>query len=119
VVAAADWLCSAFGFTIRLRIASHRIQMKFGDGCLIIAEAKRRSVESGSSQFVMVRVMDANEHHARALQHGAKILAPPTDHPYGERQYKAEDPFGHQWTFTQTIADVDPLDWGGTPVNPD
>ncbi len=32
---------------------------------------------------------------------------------YGERQYNAEDPWGHQWTFSQTLADVDPADWGG------
>jgi uncharacterized glyoxalase superfamily protein PhnB len=32
---------------------------------------------------------------------------------YGERQYSAEDPWGHRWTFSQTVADVDPRDWGG------
>jgi uncharacterized glyoxalase superfamily protein PhnB len=36
--AAADWLGEAFGFTIRLRIANHRIQMKAGEGCFTIAE---------------------------------------------------------------------------------
>ena len=37
----------------------------------------------------------------------------PTDQMYGERQYNAEDLAGHRWTFTQTLADVDPADWGG------
>src|SRR5215470_13323898 len=32
--AAADWLSKAFGFTIRLRIANHRIQMKAGEVAL-------------------------------------------------------------------------------------
>ena len=36
--AAADWLSRAFGFTVRLLIANHRMQMKPGDGCLTIAE---------------------------------------------------------------------------------
>ena len=36
--AAADWLSRAFGFTVRLRIANHRIQMKAGDGCVTIAD---------------------------------------------------------------------------------
>ena len=36
--AAADWLSKAFGFTVRLRIANHRVQMKAGDGCFTIAE---------------------------------------------------------------------------------
>ena len=28
----------------------------------------------------------------------------PTDFEYGERQYNAEDPAGHQWTFSETLA---------------
>jgi hypothetical protein len=36
-------------------------------------------------------------------------------HPFGERQYTAADPGGHVWTVSQTIADVDPRDWGGVP----
>jgi uncharacterized glyoxalase superfamily protein PhnB len=31
----------------------------------------------------------------------------------GERQYSAEDLGGHVWTFSQSIADVDPASWGG------
>jgi uncharacterized glyoxalase superfamily protein PhnB len=38
----------------------------------------------------------------------------PTDFEYGERQYAAEDPAGHHWTFSQTLDDVDPATWGGT-----
>jgi len=45
---------------------------------------------------------------------GAEILQAPTDHPYGERQYRAEDITGHVWTFSESIADVDPASWGGT-----
>jgi len=44
---------------------------------------------------------------------GARILRPPADYPYGERQYTAEDLAGHRWTFSQTIADVAPEEWGG------
>lgn len=32
---------------------------------------------------------------------------------YCERQYAIEDPGGHTWTFSQTIADVAPEEWGG------
>ena len=42
----------------------------------------------------------------------------PTDFPYGERQYTAEDPSGHRWTFSQTLADVAPEEWGGISVAP-
>lgn len=47
------------------------------------------------------------------LGYAARILHPPTDYPYGERQYEVEDLAGHRWTFSQTIADVAPEEWGG------
>jgi uncharacterized glyoxalase superfamily protein PhnB len=63
-----------------------------------------------------VRVDDVDAHHARAGERGARILGPPADYPYGERQYTAQDPGGHRWTFSQSIADVPLEDWGATPA---
>ena len=40
----------------------------------------------------------------------------PTDFEYGERQYQAEDPAGHRWTFSETLRDVAPEEWGGISV---
>jgi uncharacterized glyoxalase superfamily protein PhnB len=40
----------------------------------------------------------------------------PTEYPYGERQYNVEDFAGHHWCFSESIADIDPRDWGGTPA---
>lgn len=60
----------------------------------------------------MVRVDDADAHHARARERGAVILEPPGDRPFGERQYRG-DPTGRRWTFSETIADVAPEAWGG------
>ena len=37
--------------------------------------------------------------------------------PFRERQYTVEDPGGHQWTFSQSIADVAPEDRGATVGN--
>jgi len=62
----------------------------------------------------MVRVHDVHRHRERARQRGARILRPPADYPYGERQYTAEGLAGHCWTFSQSIADVAPEEWGGT-----
>jgi len=64
------------------------------------------------SQYVTVRVEDVNEHFEHARQRSARILKPPTDMPFGERQYTVEDPWGHRWTFSQSIADVPPEAWG-------
>ena len=111
---AAEWLGRAFGFTVRLRIANHRIQMRAGEGCFTIAEG---NIVPNHSMTMQVRIEDALRHCERARQAGAKILTEPTDHMYGERQYDAEDFFGHQWDFTETLADVEPESWGGTSVN--
>ncbi|WP_213806281.1 VOC family protein [Granulicella sp. dw_53] len=112
--AAAEWLARAFGFTVRLRIANHRIQMRAGEGCFTIAEG---NVMPNRSAMVQVRIEDAQAHYNRARAAGAKILSEPTDHEYGERQYAAEDFHGHTWDFTETLADVEPESWGGTSVN--
>jgi len=42
----------------------------------------------------------------------------PTDFEYGERQYHAEDLAGHQWTFSETLADTAPEEWGGETIAP-
>lgn len=115
---AVEWLCRSFGFTERLQIGNHRSQLSIGEGAVVLA-AKSVSPDTaqvasrGSAHSVMVRILDVDEHHERARRSGARIIAPPTDYPYGERQYTAEDLEGQIWTFTQTIADVDPASWGG------
>ncbi|HXA53101.1 MAG TPA: VOC family protein, partial [Candidatus Acidoferrum sp.] len=101
-----------FGFTLRLRIADHRAQLNVGEGAVVLIEADPNSPSRSS---VLVRLDDVNAHHEHARQNGARILRPPTDYPFGERQYRVEDFAGNRWTFSQSIADVDPADWGGTP----
>ena len=112
--AAAEWLQKAFGFTVRLRIANHRIQMRAGQGCITVREG---DITSNHSCSVQVRIVDALEHCERARLAGARILTEPVDHVYGERQYNAEDFYGHKWDFTETLSDVEPESWGGTSVN--
>jgi uncharacterized glyoxalase superfamily protein PhnB len=114
VADAVAWLVRAFGFRERLRIGDHRAQLTFGRGAIVVvARQGGRSAADGTRSEVLVRVPDADAHHARAQAAGARILQPPTDHPYGERQYVAQDPAGHTWTFSESIADVDPAAWGG------
>jgi uncharacterized glyoxalase superfamily protein PhnB len=115
---AVGWLAQAFGFVERLEIGEgHRSQMNVGEGgAVIVGDVRGDRVPPRPREVthsVLVRVEDARGHceHARAC--GAKILEEPSDHMYGERQYNAEDPWGHQWTFSQTLADVNPADWGG------
>jgi uncharacterized glyoxalase superfamily protein PhnB len=118
---AVRWLGEAFGFEERLQIGeNHRSQLRFGDGgALIVADVHgdQRPPRPGEiTHSVVVRVDDARAHCERARSHGARIVMEPTDWEYGERQYAAEDPAGHRWTFSETLEDVDPADWGGTLV---
>ena len=112
---AIDWLCEAFGFTVRLRIANHRAQLNVGDGAVVLTTMAVSEQPADLAHAVMIRVDDVDRHHQQAKLHGARILRPPADYPYGERQYSVADPGGHCWTFSQSIGDIDPEDWGGTP----
>jgi uncharacterized glyoxalase superfamily protein PhnB len=113
---AVEWLCRAFGFVERLRIGDHRSQLSFGEGAVVVTRLRIEpdtSFSAGCGHSVMVRVTNVDEHCERARQSGARIISPPADYPYGERQYTAQDLGGNVWTFSQSIADIDPKDWGG------
>jgi uncharacterized glyoxalase superfamily protein PhnB len=122
VRAAVAWLTEAFGFSERVRIGEdHRSQMNTGNGGAVIigdVHGDRQPPRAGESTHqVMVRVDDVYAHCERARAHGAKITMEPRDFEYGERQYHVEDPAGHHWTFSQTVADVAPEKWGGVSVS--
>ncbi len=113
---AAAWLCDAFGFSVRLRIGNHRVQLNVGDGAVTVREMRPHEVDAalGTGCSITIRVEDADAHCNRARTHGARITQEPVTHPYGERQYNATDFAGHSWTFSQSVSDVDPKEWGGT-----
>jgi len=117
VRAAVAWLQAAFGFVERVQIGdAHRSQLAFGAGAVIAADVhgERTAPRPGEEAHrVMVRVEDADAHCRHARAHGARILMEPRDFEYGERQYEAEDLAGHRWTFSQTLRDVAPEEWGG------
>jgi PhnB protein len=113
VTAAIEWLCDAFGLVERWHAGDHRAQLSIG-GCTVAITEPRTSKPLPGPTSVLIRVPDATAHHERALARGAKILEAPRDFPYGERQYTAEDLGGNHWTFSESIADVAPEEWGGT-----
>ena len=131
------WLCSAFGFTELYRYgpAEHPTGafLATGHGGSVALQISRvgqspswdddaelRPLRPGEpiSGGISVRVDDVDAHHAQAVTCGATILNPPTTYPFGERQYTAVDLAGHRWGFTQSVADVDPAEWGATRPSP-
>ena len=121
VEAAVAWLCDAFDFAVRWQAGGHRAQLWVGDGAVVVRDAPPDVAPGepvpGACSAVLVRVEDAQAARTRALAHGARLVRDLHDHPYGERQVTFEDPGGHRWTFTQSIADVAPEEWGGVSVD--
>jgi uncharacterized glyoxalase superfamily protein PhnB len=123
---AIDWLCGTFGFKERLRAAAPggsltHAQLHIAEGAVILGRqgAEFRPPRANEvSQYVHVHVEDVDAHFERTRQCGARILKSPADMPFGERQYTVEDPGGHRWTFSQSIADVAPEEWGATSARP-
>jgi uncharacterized glyoxalase superfamily protein PhnB len=119
---AVAWLEAAFGFVEHVRIGEdHRSQLGYGDGAVIVGDVRgqRRPPRPGEeTHAVLVRVDDARAHCEHARAHGATIVTEPTDFEYGERQYTAEDHAGHRWTFSETLRDVAPEEWGGETTAP-
>ena len=85
------------------------------DGAIVVADVRRDQVAptEASSRSSKLRVPDVDAAFARACEAGARVLEEPESHEYGERSCVVEDPAGHRWELTQTVQDVDPVDWGG------
>jgi len=118
---AIEWLCGAFGFSERLSAPgsdgkiSHA-QISFGAGDVMLGAQRpgfRPPRPNEVGHMIHVKVENVDQHFARAEKFGAKIVNPLSTYPYGERQYTAQDIGGHWWTFSQSVADVDPATWGG------
>jgi uncharacterized glyoxalase superfamily protein PhnB len=111
---AAAWLCDAFGFSVRLRIGDHRVQLNVGEGAVIVRELRENEsgAQLGAGCSITIRVEDVDGHCNHARSRGAQITQEPKTHPYGERQYNAEDFAGYSWTFSQSVADADPRELG-------
>jgi uncharacterized glyoxalase superfamily protein PhnB len=123
VGAAADWLCSAFGFREsgeRYTDDEGRVthaELAFGDGEVMLGFAsphyrspRRHAAECEHAarwldnpyvvDGVLVHVDELDAHLERARSAGADILRGPDDQPFG-RLYAAADVEGHRWMFVQ------------------
>jgi uncharacterized glyoxalase superfamily protein PhnB len=106
-------------FTERLRNSDTRCQLSHGNGAIVVAtpgvhaNAASSTLQSSGAHSVTLRVTGIDQLFQRAKAAGARVLAEPEDHVYGERQCSFLDPWEHPWTLSETIFDSDPSDWGG------
>jgi uncharacterized glyoxalase superfamily protein PhnB len=129
--AAIDWLCEAFGFEVRLKVEGEpgqivHSELTYGSALIMVSGAARPGsappegqefkreyaspLDLGGryNQSLFMYVDDVDAHCARARAHGARILAEPALHDYGDdywadRSYGAYDHEGHSWWFAQRI----------------
>jgi uncharacterized glyoxalase superfamily protein PhnB len=73
----------------------HQVSPRFG-----LASPKTLGAATGTTA---VMVDDVDAHYRHALDEGAEILYPPTDQPYGYREYSARDPEGGLWSFMKPL----------------
>jgi uncharacterized glyoxalase superfamily protein PhnB len=116
---AVAWLTTVLPFAERLRIGDHRCQLVHGNGAIVVAQmgghadADPSTLQGPAAHSIMLRVTEIDALFERAKAAGARVLAEPADHMYGERQCSILDPWGRPWTLSETIFDSDPADWGG------
>lgn len=121
---AIDWLCSAFGFEVRLKVEGdggriEHSELVFGEAVVMVGDedvqkdkGRRKvsplSVGGAETMGVFFYVDDAEAHCARARAAGAKIAYEPKVSDYGEdywadKSYEAEDLEGHRWWFAERV----------------
>ena len=57
----------------------------------------------GSPVVMALYVDDADAVGRRMEEHGATVVFPISDQPYGERAGRLADPFGHLWMIAQRV----------------
>ncbi len=119
--AALEFLCKAFGFEERFRVARPdggimHAEVGFQDNVVMLATASKQMGQASPEDLplrhglIVCYVDDVDAHYARAKSAGAKLLSEPTDQFYGDRTYRAVDPEGHEWFFHTHVRDVAPED---------
>jgi PhnB protein len=59
----------------------------------------------GTSVRISLHVADPDAVAQRAIDAGAELLFPVEDQPYGMRQGRVKDPFGHHWLIGRPLED--------------
>ncbi len=121
-VEAIDWLGRAFGFELGLMVTDNEgrlghAEVRWRDEPIgvgaewasaeLLGPASLKSptsLEGAGSQFIRLFLeKDIDLHCERARAAGARIVQEPQTQFYGDRTYRALDPEGHVWNFSQTV----------------
>ena len=115
--AAIDFYTSVLGATERMRMAAPEgkvghAELNVGDSVIMLADehpemnAVGPKTVGGTPVSIHVYVEDSDGAFERAIEAGARSLAPVEDKFYGDRSGSFEDPFGHHWNVSTHVEDV-------------
>ncbi|NML30223.1 VOC family protein [Paraburkholderia antibiotica] len=116
---AIEFYTRAFGGVEQFRLTepSGRIghaEVKIGPAIVMLSDEYPEHGMLGpgedSSPCVLLHIHcdDVDRLFAQAVQAGASVVRPLTDHFYGERSATVRDPFGHQWMLGAQIEALTP-----------
>lgn len=116
---AIEWLTHAFGFHEVWRIEDHGALLALGEGEVYVRPPRDdkplqvpTAAGAGCSSSIMWRLDEVERVYERVKRADARIIMETREEVYGERQFAVEDIEGHHWTFSETIADRAPEEWG-------
>ncbi|MEJ8573152.1 VOC family protein [Microbaculum marinum] len=58
----------------------------------------------GSAVLIQLELGDCDETAGQMIAGGAEAVVPIADRPYGKREGRLRDPFGHLWVLSQELA---------------
>ena len=107
---AIRWLGAAFGFIEVFSVPAagefvRHAQLRLGTNIIMLGSVRpddgmaSPSTVGAATQGLCVYVADPDAHYERARAAGAEIVAAPRNTDFGAREYHAQDPEGHLWTF--------------------
>jgi PhnB protein len=119
--AALEFYAEVFHATERMRFPGPdetiaHAEMQIGDSVVIVEDASpERGTKApppagleGAPLSLFIYVEDVDATVERAVKLGARLVRPPQDQFYGDRDGSIVDPFGHGWTIATHVEDVTP-----------
>lgn len=116
--AAIDFYVSVLGGTERMRMPAPggkigHAEIEIGNSLVMLADEYHDQdflgpkALGGTPVTLHTYVEDVDTVFARALAAGARELRPVKNEFYGDRVGQFEDPFGHRWSVSSHIEDID------------
>ena len=117
---AIEWYKKAFGAVERLKLDATKgklghAEIMIGESTIMLADecpqanGVRSPIALGASSVgILMYVEDVDSFVEQAVSSGAKLLSPPEDKFYGDRNASLQDPFGHVWYVSTHIEDITP-----------